>query len=71
MENPDVMIFDEPFNGIEEETVIKLRNTFKKYASEGKLIIIASHIKEDIETLIDCVYKFDNGIVKMEEYEKH
>lgn len=53
MENPDVMIFDEPFNGIEEETVIKLRNTFKKYASEGKLIIIASHIKEDIETLID------------------
>lgn len=71
MENPDVMIFDEPFNGIEEETVIKLRNTLKKYASEGKLIIIASHIKEDIETLIDCVYKFDNGIVKMEEYEKH
>lgn len=71
MENPNVMIFDEPFNGIEEETVIKLRNTFKKYASEGKLIIIASHIKEDIETLIDCVYKFDNGIVKMEEYEKH
>lgn len=71
MENPDVMIFDEPFNGIEEETVIKLRNTFKKYANEGKLIIIASHIKEDIETLIDCVYKFDNGIVKMEEYEKY
>lgn len=71
MENPDVMIFDEPFNGIEEETVIKLRKTFKKYASEGKLIIIASHIKEDVETLIDCVYKFDNGIVKIEEYEKH
>lgn len=68
MENPNVMIFDEPFNGVEEETVKKLRNILKEKKKEGKLIIISSHIKEDIDKLADIIYKFDNGKVeKMKE----
>lgn len=68
MENPSVMIFDEPFNGVEEETVKKLRNILKEKKKEGKLIIISSHIKEDIDKLADIIYKFDNGKVeKMKE----
>ena len=54
------MIFDEPFNGIERETANKLRkklNSIKK----NKIIIIASHIKEDIDELADVVYEFDDG----------
>lgn len=63
MESPNIMIFDEPFNGIEEETVDKLKKLFLEFKKEGKIIIISSHIKEDIESLADVVYKFDNGTV--------
>lgn len=61
MENPDIIILDEPFNGIEEETVVKIRKILKNIAKSGKIIIIASHIKEDIEKLSDVRLKFDSG----------
>ena len=64
MENPDVMIFDEPFNGIEKKTAEKLRKYLKEKKEEGKLIIIATHIKEDILELADLVYEVDDGNVK-------
>ena len=64
MENPDVMIFDEPFNGIEKRTAEKLRKYLKEKKEEGKLIIIATHIKEDILELADLVYEVDDGNVK-------
>lgn len=64
MENPDVIILDEPFNGIEEKTAMQLRQVLKDKAKNGKLIILASHIKEDIEGLADFVYTFDDGTIK-------
>ena len=64
MEDPKIMILDEPFNGIEEKTDDKLRELLKSEAKKDKIIIIASHIKEDIENLCDVIYKFDEG--KME-----
>lgn len=64
MEDPDVMIFDELFNGIEEDSVNKIRNILLELKSQNKIIIITSHIKEDIELLSDEVYKFDNGKVE-------
>ena len=44
MEDPKVMILDEPFNGIEEKTAEKLRNILKEEVKKDKIIIIASHI---------------------------
>ena len=64
MENPDVMILDELFNGIEEATVIKIRELLLNLKSQNKIIILTSHIKEDIDTLSDEVYKFDGGKVE-------
>lgn len=66
MDNPDVMILDEPFNGIEEKTTEKLREIFKEEACKGKIVIIATHIKEDIDKLVDVLYKFDGGEVLMQ-----
>lgn len=63
MENPDVIILDEPFNGIELATVKTLRNLLLEEKNKGKLIIIATHIKEDIEELVDVLYEFDDGKV--------
>lgn len=67
MENPQVIILDEPFNGIEDKTALKLREFLKKEKKKGKLIIIATHIKEDVDELVDELYKFDEGqITKLE-----
>ena len=48
MENPEIIILDEPSNAIEEETVNKIKNIRLEAKSEGKLIILSSHIKDDI-----------------------
>lgn len=65
MEDTKVMILDEPFNGIEEKTADKLRNILKEEVKKDKIIIIASHIKEDVFELADVVYKFDDGKVEI------
>ena len=64
MENPSVMIFDELFNGIEDDTVDKIRNILLELKKQNKIIIVTSHIKEDIDILSDEVYKFNNGNVE-------
>lgn len=66
MEDVDILIFDEPFSAIEDETVEKLRDLLKKLKKEGKLIIISTHLKEDIDKLADVVLKFNNGKVTEE-----
>ena len=63
MENPKVIILDEPFNGIEEKTAEKVRGLLIEEKEKGKIILIATHIKEDIDQLADEVYKFDDGNV--------
>ena len=63
MENPKVLILDEPFNGIEDATASKLRKLLKEEAKKGKIVIVASHIKEDIINLANVTYKFDGGNV--------
>lgn len=60
MEDPKIMIFDEPFNGIEEETVLKLKKYFKKIDKKNKIILFSSHIKEDILEICDVVYEVKN-----------
>lgn len=63
MENPEIMIFDEPFNGLDDETTDVVRNLLLEEKRKGKIILISSHIKEDIEKLCDCVYRINNGKV--------
>lgn len=63
MENDDIIILDEPFNGLDESSVEKIRNILLEIKKD-KIIIIASHIKEDIAILCDCVYTLDNGKIK-------
>ncbi len=65
MEDPKVMIFDEPLNGIEDETALKIRKIFMEEKKKGKIILIASHIKEDIYDLADILFKVDEGQVKL------
>ena len=63
MEDPDIIILDEPFNGIEANSVTKISNILKAEKEKGKLIIISTHIKEDLDNLSDFIYCFDAGEV--------
>lgn len=67
MENPKCIILDEPFNGIEAESVKKIKKILKKLKEEGAIIIITSHIKEDVYELADEIYEFDNGSLSVYE----
>ena len=64
MEKPKVLILDEPFNGLDEQSVQYFRNIFKELNKDGVTIIITSHYKEDIEMLCDTVYKVNDGSIK-------
>lgn len=61
MENPDILILDEPMNGLDNQGVDDVRNILLKLREEGKTIILASHNKEDIEILCDEVHEMDHG----------
>ena len=61
MENPDILILDEPTNALDKHGVDEFRELLLKLKSEGKTIIIASHNSADIELLCDVVYELDGG----------
>ncbi len=61
MENPDIMILDEPFNGLDKEGVLEMRGYFLEMKKAGKTILLCSHSAEDIEVLCDRVYEMEHG----------
>lgn len=65
MENPAFLILDEPFNGLDKNGVLQIRNLIKELRSEGKMIILASHNQTDIDELCDTVCEMDAGYMTM------
>lgn len=63
MENPDILILDEPMNGLDKNGVNEMRELFLKMKTEGKIVILASHNREDIDVLCDEVYEMENGVM--------
>lgn len=61
MEDPDILILDEPMNGLDNRGVSDIRRLLLELRDRGKTIILASHSKEDIEILCDTVYELDRG----------
>lgn len=61
MEDPDILLLDEPMNGLDNRGVAEVREILQKKKAEGKLLLIASHNREDIEILCDEVYEMDAG----------
>ena len=64
MENPAVLVLDEPMNGLDKEGVKDMRALFKALKEEGKTILLCSHNAEDIEILCDEVYEMDKGVLE-------
>ncbi len=61
MENPDLLILDEPMNGLDKDGVKDMRQYLLDLKEKGKTILIASHSAEDIDVLCDTVYEMDKG----------
>ncbi len=64
MEKPDILVLDEPTNGLDEEGVRLVRDILKEESERGALIAIASHNKEDISYLCDEVFSMSKGCLK-------
>ena len=64
MENPDILILDEPMNALDSNGVEDIRMVLLKMKENGKLIIIASHVRDDIDILCDEVHGMEGGILK-------
>ena len=61
MENPQVLILDEPFNGLDKYMAEKMREVLKAEKDKGKTILLASHNEKDIQYICDRTYEIDNG----------
>lgn len=63
MEKPDILLLDEPFNGLDDESVKLIKKLIIDLKNKGNTIIIATHIKDDIENFCDEVIRFDMGTI--------
>ena len=63
MEDPSLLILDEPLNGLDKHGVVHIRNVIKGLRAEGKTVILASHNQVDIDELCDTVCEMDKGVL--------
>lgn len=60
MENPELIILDEPMNGLDKNGIAIVKDLLRKLKEEGKTIIMASHYAEDME-ICDEVFEMEDG----------
>lgn len=63
MEEPDLLVLDEPMNGLDNQGVEDIRSLLLSLKEKGVTIVLASHFKEDIAYLCDEVYQMDAGVL--------
>lgn len=64
MEEPEIIILDEPFNALDEKSCEIVNDMLLKLKADNKIIIIACHDKEELFRIADVVYVIENGEVK-------
>ena len=64
MEKPDVIMLDEPTNGLDEAGIKEIRKLIEQEKERGALILLASHNQEDMKILADQVYKIADGRIE-------
>jgi len=64
MEDPDILVFDEPMNGLDRDGVKEIRDLLLDLKQKGTTILLASHNKEDIDLLCDTVHEMHKGLIK-------
>lgn len=65
MEDPALLVLDEPFNGLDKAGVFQMRELIQDLRLEGKTILLASHNESDIDILCDTVCEMDAGYLQI------
>ena len=65
MEDPSLLILDEPLNGLDKQGVFEMRKLIKGLKDDGKTVLLASHNQVDIDELCDTVCEMDAGVMTM------
>ncbi|MDO4565679.1 MAG: ATP-binding cassette domain-containing protein [Clostridia bacterium] len=65
MEDPQLLILDEPMNGLDKHGVAEMRELFLSLKTDGRTILLASHNIADIDALCDTVCEMDAGVMSM------
>lgn len=63
MEEPDILVLDEPMNGLDRQGVEEIRNLLLRLKEKGNTILLSSHYAEDITILCDTVIELDGGTI--------
>jgi ABC-2 type transport system ATP-binding protein len=63
MEDPELLILDEPMNGLDRHGVQDIRELLISMKEQGKTILIATHNHDDVELLCDHVFSIDAGML--------
>lgn len=61
MENPSILVLDEPFNGLDKNGVKEIRELLIEYKTQKRTILLSSHNDEDIKLLCDEIIEMDGG----------
>jgi ABC-2 type transport system ATP-binding protein len=59
--NPQILMFDEPANGLDPEGILWIRNLMKQLATEGRSVIVSSHLMPEMENTADHVLVLGRG----------
>lgn len=61
IDNPDLLILDEPFNALDSEAVEILKNVLKEYINKDRIILLSCHSREILEEVCDEIFKMEEG----------
>lgn len=61
MEDPDVLILDEPFNAMDKESMEEVHDLLQRFKAQDKTVLLASHSTEDIARACDVIYEMEDG----------
>ena len=61
LKEPDLLIFDEPTNGLDPAGIREIRNTMRSLGEQGKTVLVSSHILDEVEQVADSVSIIGHG----------
>lgn len=64
MENPQILLLDEPFNGIDEDSLDDVRRILYKFRNDGRIVILACHDMEELQNLTDEILRMKSGCIE-------
>jgi len=66
LKDPDLLIFDEPTNGLDPAGIREIRDTMRSLGAQGKTVLVSSHILAEVEQVADTVSIIGNGVLLAE-----